>query len=190
MLLLVLGVVLFIGIHSISIVNEGLRNRLAEKFGEHGWKGLYSLISIIGFGLLIYGYGQARLAPIELYQTPYWFRYINYFLMLFVFPLFLAANFPGKIKTAAKHPLLAATKIWAFSHLLVNGTLADVVLFGSFLAWAVMDRISMKSRIQRPIMAMPASSVNDAICVVVGLGLYAAFFFWLHASWIGVGLPL
>ena len=188
--LLILGVVLFIGIHSISIINEGLRDRLAAKFGEMGWKGLYSVISIIGFVLLIYGYGQARQNPIVLYNSPAWLHYINYFLMLFVFQLFLAANFPGKIKAMAKHPLLAATKIWAFAHLLVNGTVADVILFGSFLAWAVMDRISMKHRTQRPIMAMPASGLNDIICVVVGLGLYAAFFVWLHASWIGVGLPM
>jgi len=190
MYLLVAGLALFIGIHSISIVNESLRDRLCEQWGEKAWKGVYTLISVVGFVLLIYGYGQARQAPVVLYETPHWFRYISYGLMLFVFPLFLAANFPGKIKAAAKHPLLAATKIWAFSHLLVNGSLADVVLFGSFLAWAVLDRISMKRRVQRPIMALPESALNDIICVVVGLGIYAAFVFWLHAKWIGVALPI
>ncbi|MGR8947939.1 MAG: NnrU family protein [Gammaproteobacteria bacterium] len=190
MSLLVLGIVIFIGMHSISIVNEGLRNRLCAKLGEGAWKGLYSVIAIVGFVLLIYGYGEARQNPIVLYKSPEWLLYVNYLLMLFVFPLFLAANLPGKIKAMTKHPLLAATKIWAFAHLLVNGTLADVILFGSFLAWAVMDRISMKHRTQRPIMAMPVSALNDVICIIVGLGIYAGFFFWLHAKWIGVSLPL
>ena len=113
---LIIGLVLFIGMHSISIVNEPLRDRLVAKLGEIPWKGIYSVISIIGFALLIYGYGQARQNPTVLYTTPDWFRHINMVLMLFVFPLFLAANFPGKIKAMAKHPLLAATKIWAFAH--------------------------------------------------------------------------
>ena len=190
MMYLIIGVVLFLGIHSISIVNESLRDRLCAKFGEGPWKGIYSLISLVGFVLLIYGYGQARANPTVLYTTPAWFQYINMLLMLFVFPLFLAANFPGKIKAVTKHPLLAATKIWAFAHLLVNGTLADVILFGSFLAWAVADRISMKRRTQRPIMAMPESALNDVICIVLGLGIYAAFVLWLHAKWIGVGLAI
>lgn len=190
MMYLVIGVVLFIGIHSISIINEPLRDRLYAKFGELGWKGIYSVISLVGFVLLIYGYGEARQNPTILYTTPTWFHYINMVLMLFVFPLFLAANFPGKIKAAAKHPLLAATKIWAFAHLLVNGSLADVILFGSFLAWAVADRISMKHRKQRPIMTMPVSALNDVICVVLGLGIYAAFALWLHTKWIGVSLGL
>ncbi|MEM7466254.1 MAG: NnrU family protein [Pseudomonadota bacterium] len=189
MLLLIVGIVLFIGIHSISIINEGFRDSLSAKLGDGPWKGLYSVISLIGFVLLIYGYGEARQNPTVLYNSPSWLYYINYFLMLFVFPLFLAANFPGKIKAATKHPLLAATKIWAFAHLLVNGTLADVLLFGSFLAWAVADRISMKRRTQRPIMAIPKSALNDIICVVLGLGIYAGFMFWLHAKWIGVALP-
>lgn len=108
-------------------------------------------------------------------------------LMLFVFPLFLAANLPGKIKAAAKQPLLAATKIWALAHLLANGTLADVLLFGSFLAWAIVDRVSMKSRTQRPIPGL-ASPYNDVIAIVFGLVLYAVFVFWAHAALIGVAL--
>ncbi len=188
MTLLVIGLVLFLGMHSISIINEGLRDRLNASMGNIPWRIIYSIISIAGFYLLIKGYGEARIGATVLYETPQWFRYINYILMLFVFPLFLAATFPGKIKAAAKHPLLAATKIWAFSHLLVNGNLADVILFGSFLTWAVLDRISMKRRVQRPIASLPESSKNDVICVVVGLGIYAGFFMWLHAKWIGVGL--
>lgn len=190
MSLLIAGLVLFLGIHSISIINEGLRDRLSASMGDIPWKIVYSVISIAGFYLLIKGYGEARIGAAVLYDTPHWFRYINYVLMLFVFPLFLAANFPGKIKAAAKHPLLAATKIWAFSHLLVNGNMADVILFGSFLAWAVLDRISMKRRVQRPIAGMPESPKNDLICIVVGLGIYAGFFMWFHAKWIGVGLAL
>ena len=107
-------------------------------------------------------------------------------MLIFVFPLFLAAYLPGRIQAATKHPMLAATKIWAFAHLLVNGTLADVLLFGSFLTWAVLDRISLKRREQRPIPWALPSRFNDAIAVGGGLALYAVFVLWLHAWLFGV----
>ena len=106
--------------------------------------------------------------------------------MLPVFPLFLATYLPGRIQRAAKHPTLVAVKLWALAHLLANGTLADTALFGAFLAWAVADRISLKRRRTRAIPGAPASAVNDAIAVVAGLAIYAAFAFWLHLKLIGV----
>jgi len=184
---LVIGLVLFFAIHSVSIINENWRDGMVDRIGLVPWKGLYTLVSLGGFVLICYGYGAARLEPIVLYSPPVWTRHITMALMLFVFPLFLAANLPGRLKTVAKQPLLAATKFWALAHLLANGTLADVLLFGSFLAWAVVDRISMKHRTQRPIPGL-ASPYNDVIAVVVGLAIYAVFVVWGHAALFGVGL--
>jgi uncharacterized membrane protein len=183
---LIIGLALFFGSHSIAIVAPTWRDRIAARLGEGPWKGLYSLISIGGFVLLLWGYGQTRHDPVILYTSPSWLRYVTAILMLPVFPLLLAAYLPGRIKTAMKHPMLAATKFWAFAHLLVNGALGDVLLFGSFLAWAVADRISLKRRAQRPIQTAPPSKFNDAIAVVAGLILYIVFIMWLHVRWIGV----
>jgi uncharacterized membrane protein len=159
---------------------------MLARLGEGAWKGIYSLISIVGFVLIIYGYGLARRDPIVLYSSPYWMHYVTAVLMLPVFPALIAAYFPGRIKAALKHPMLVAVKLWAFSHLLSNGTLADVLLFGLFLAWAVADRISMKWRPVRVIRTAPQRPVNDVIAVVVGLALYVVFLLWLHARWFGV----
>src|SRR5579863_947059 len=120
---------------------------------------------MVGFVLFCYGFGLARQAPLILYSPPAWLRYVAVILMLPVFPLLFAAYLPGRIKTAAKHPMLAAVKFWAFAHLLANGLLADVVLFGAFLAWAVADRISLKRRAPRALPTAPAGRWNDAIAV-------------------------
>jgi len=182
---LVIGLLLFLGIHSISIVAEDFRDRMAAR-SEIGWKAVYSIVAIVGAVLIVRGYADARLDPTVLYTTPVWLRHLASLLLLPVFVLFFAPYLPGRIKTAAKHPQLVAVKLWAVSHLLVNGTVADVVLFGSFLAWAVADRISLKRRVIRPIPEAPAGGMNDVILVVVGLGAYVAFALWLHAAWIGV----
>lgn len=188
MLLLLLGLVIFFGAHSVSIINEPWRDRMVAKFGELPWKIAYSLLSLIGLVLIVRGYGQARLDPVVIYTPPTGFRHLAMLLLVPVFPLFVATSLPGRIKSAAKHPTLLATKIWAVAHLLVNGTLADVLLFGAFLAWAVSDRISMKHRTQRTIPTAPPSRANDLIVVVVGLVIYAAFVLWLH-RWL-IGIPL
>ena len=188
MTILIIGLVLFIGIHCVSIVNESWRDGMVERIGPGAWKGIYTVISLVGFVLLCWGYSIARADPIVLYSPPTWMRHVTMTLMLFVFPLFLAAKLPGRIKTAAKHPLLAATKIWAFAHLLANGTLADVLLFGSFLAWAVIDRISMKNRVQRPIAGAPPGKFNDVIAIVLGLAIYGLFVTWAHGALFGMPL--
>jgi uncharacterized membrane protein len=188
---LILGLVLFLGVHSIAIVAPAWRDRTVARLGEGPWKGAYSLISIASFVLLIWGYGIARQHPVVLYTPPLWMRHLTALLMVPVFPLALAAYFPGRIKAALKHPLLAAVKFWALAHLLANGMLADLLLFGGFLAWAVADRISLKRRTQRAIPAAPPSRLNDAIAVIAGLALYALFVFWLHTRLIGVSpMPL
>jgi len=183
---LIAGLILFFATHSVSIVNSSWRDRLAARIGEGPWKGVYSLVAIAGFVLIVWGYGLARQDPTILYIPPVWLRHVALLLLVFVFPLLLAAYLPGRIKTVTKHPMLVATKLWAFAHLLANGTLADVLLFGSFLAWAVADRISMKHREQRPIPGAPPSKWNDAIAVVVGLALYVAFVLRLHVWLFGV----
>ena len=183
---LVLGLILFLGIHSVSIAALGWRNAMQARLGEGAWKGLYSVVALVGFVLIVVGYGIARHQPTVLYTPPPAMRHIALLLMLPVFPLLLAPYFPGRIKQAATHPMLLATKFWALAHLLANGTAADVLLFGAFLVWAVADRISAKRRPLRPVPGAPASPMNDVIVVVGGLALYAVFLFWAHAWLIGV----
>jgi uncharacterized membrane protein len=186
MALLIAGLVLFLGVHSVAIVATNFRSRLIERMGEGAWKGLYSLLSLLGFVLICYGFSMARQAPIVLYSPPLWLRHATLLLMLPVFPLLIAAYLPGKIKARAKHPMLAAVKIWAFAHLLANGTLADVLLFGGFLAWAVFDRISMKRRPPQVLRSAPAGRFNDVLAIVIGLALYALTVFWAHLRLFGV----
>ncbi|PAV26846.1 putative membrane protein [Tamilnaduibacter salinus] len=186
MLALLTGLVLFLGIHSLSIVAPSLRETFARRLGEWPYKGLYSLVAIAGFVLIIQGYGAARLDPLVLYTPPVWMHLVTAVLMLIVFPGLLATYFPGRISAALKHPTLVAVKAWALAHLLSNGQLADVALFGGFLIWAVADRISMKRRSPRPIPHLRASWMNDGIVVIGGMTLYVGFLLWLHPAWIGV----
>ncbi len=188
MTLLILGLLIFLGVHSVSIVAPAWRDAQAARLGEMPWKGVYTLLSIVGFALLVIGYGQARQAPVVLYAPPVALRHVALLLMLPVFVLLLAAYLPGRIKAAAKHPMLLATKLWATAHLLANGNLADVLLFGGFLAWAVADRISMKRRVARAVPGAPFGRFNDVIAIVGGLVLYGLFVKVGHAWLIGVAL--
>jgi uncharacterized membrane protein len=189
MALFVLGLVLFLGVHSVAIVAPAWRDaQVARSAGT--WKGLYSIVSVIGLVLLVYGYGLARQAPVVLWTPPAALRHIALLLMLPVFPLLLAAYLPGRIQAAARHPMLLAVKFWATAHLLANGTLVDVILFGAFLAWAVIDRIAVKRRaVQRAVPGAPPSALNDAIALVFGLAIYVAFLFWVH-RWLFSVSPL
>ena len=186
MISFVAGLVMFFGVHSVSIAASGWRDRRVLQWGRNAWRSLYSLVSIAGFVLLVQGFGEVRGRWPALYTPPVWMHHVTATLMLPVFPLLLAAYLPGRIRTAAKHPMLAATKLWAFAHLLSNGSLADVLLFGSFLAWAVADRISLKRRVPRPATTLPALRWNDAIAVTAGLALYAAFVVHLHLALFGI----
>lgn len=186
MSILVAGLVVFFAVHSVSIFNEPWRDTMVAKLGEWPWKGMYSLVAIFGFVLIVWGYGLARVDPVVLYSPPMWLRHVSILILVPVFPLLLATYLPGRIQAATRHPMLVATKLWAVAHLLANGTLADVLLFGSFLVWAVTDRISMKRRTQRRIPGAPPSKVNDGIAALLGLVFYAAFVLWLHTWLIGV----
>ncbi|MDE2304659.1 MAG: NnrU family protein [Gammaproteobacteria bacterium] len=183
---LIIGLCLFLGTHSIAIVAPGLRERLVARLGAGVWKGLYGIVSLIGFVLLVRGFAAARLEPYVVYVPPSWMRHLTFLFMLPVFPLLLAAYLPGRIRTATRHPMLAAVKSWAFAHLLMNGRLADLLLFGGFLVWAVADRISLKRRRQAAVPSAPPGRWNDAIAVVAGLALYALFVGWAHQRLFGV----
>lgn len=182
---LVLGLVLFLGVHSVSIVAPDWRDRTAARLGN-AWRGIYSLVTVAGLVGIVWGYRSARQIPVVLYAPAPWTEYVTALLMLPVFPLFIAAYFPGRIKSATQHPMLVSVMLWALAHLITTGILANVVLFGSFLVWAVVDRISFTWRTQRPIPGAPSTKLNDGIAIVVGLVFYVIFEHWLHVRWIGV----
>lgn len=185
--LLIIGLVLFLGVHSVAIVSPSLRARTIHRLGERAWRSLYALPSLVGFVLICYGFGLARQAPVILYSPPTWLRHAAPIIMLPVFPLVIAAYLPGRIKAAAKHPMLAAVKFWAFAHLLANGSLADVLLFGGFLGWAVADRISLKRRSAPQILrTAPPGPWNDVIAVALGFAIYALLIGWAHVRLFGV----
>ncbi len=168
---LIIGLILFLGTHSLSIFASGWRDRTATRIGEKAWQGIYSVLAIAGFVLVVWGYGLARQQPVVLYLPPVGVRHLALTLMIPVFPLLLAAYMPGRIQKAVGHPMLAAVTLWSFSHLLANGMLADLVLFAPFLLWSILDRASMRWREPRPVEGVPPSKWNDLIAVVAGLAL-------------------
>jgi uncharacterized membrane protein len=161
---------------------------MVARFGALPWKALYGIIALAGLVLIVNGYADARqtVDPIVIYQPPVWMRHLTLLLMLPVFVLLLAAYLPGRIQRVTKHPMLLAVKVWALAHLLANGTLADLLLFGSFLAWAVADRISLKRREPVPVPSAPAGRYNDWSALGGGLALYLLFLFWAHRALFGV----
>jgi uncharacterized membrane protein len=186
MCLLIAGLAIFIGMHSIAIVSTRLRDSLRTQLGAGAWRAIYSLVSLIGFVLICKGFALTRFSPVVLYVPPAWLRYVAVVLMVPVFPLMFASLLPGRIRTAMKHPLLASVKLWALAHLLANGMLADVLLFGSFLAWAVIDRISFKRRPPQILRTAPERPWNDAAAVILGLVVYALLLFGAHRWLFGV----
>jgi len=186
MVLFVVGLIVFLAVHCVSIVNEEWRNRVVETIGEGVWKGLYSIVAIIGLVVLVVGYPDAVSSFGTVYNPPKWLQHLSLLLLLPVFPLLFAAYFPGRIKARVKHPMLIATKVWAFAHLLANGATAHLLLFGSILIWAIVDHISVKKRNPRPVPGFPAGKGNDLISIVAGLGVYLLFLFYLHELLFGV----
>ncbi len=189
MIVLIVGLVVFLGVHSERIVAPGLRARTIAARGEGAWKGAYSLVALLGLVLIVWGYGLARQDPVPVYTPPVWLGHLSLVLMMPVFVLLVAAYVPGHIKATLKHPMLVAVKLWAVAHLLANGTLADILLFGSFLVWAVADRISVKRRAPAAsdyIIGSQPNWANDVIALVVGATLYVAFLVGLHEWLIGV----
>ena len=188
MTLLILGLIIFLGVHSVRIVADDWRSRRVAALGLNGWKGLVSLASIAGFALIVWGYGAARGAPLVLYAPPVWTKHVAALLTIPAFILLAAAYVPGtRIKRAVGHPMVAGVKSWAFAHLLANGSLADVVLFGAFLAWATVDYRSARRRDRAAGVVYVVGPVSrDIAAVVIGLVAWAVFAFWLHGILIGV----
>ena len=184
MTLLIIGIVAFLGLHLLPTV-PGVRDRLLSRFGENGYKAGFSLLSIVAFTLLVWGF--ARAPVIQVWSPPSWTRWVALVLMLPAFIFLVAAYVPGQIKAKLKHPFLVAIKTWALAHLIANGDLASIILFASFLAYAVYDRITLKRRAATGVVTVPATGPpsNDVIAVVVGVVLYLAFLFWLHPLLIG-----
>ena len=188
MWLLIAGLVAFLGLHSVRIVASDWRARQVARIGERPWKGIYSLLSIAGFVLLIWGFGQARQHPQLLYVPPLWLRHANALFTLVAFVLVAAASVPrNHIKAKLGHPMFAGIKIWALGHLLATGMLHDVLLFGGFLVWAVAGFMVSRRRDRSAGVVHPAGTlVGDLLTLVIGAAIWAAFAFWLHAKWIGV----
>jgi uncharacterized membrane protein len=188
MTLLLAGLIVFLGCHSVRIFAEPWRTAQIARLGPNGWKGLYSLVAIAGFVLIVVGYGAARAEPTVLYVPPLWTRHVAALLTIPAFVLLAASKVPGtRIKAGIGHPMVVGVKTWAFAHLLANGTLADVVLFGSFLAWAIADFIAARRRDRVSGTVYVAGPLSrDAAAVAIGLAAWAAFAFWLHGWLIGV----
>ena len=185
---LVLGLLIFLGAHSVRIFAEPWRQARIERMGAGAWKGAYSLVSIAGFALIVWGYGMARAVPVELWTPPLWTRHLSSLLNLAAFVLLAAAYVPrNRIRAAVGHPMVAGVKLWALAHLLSNGRLADVVLFGAFLLWAVLDFRAARARDRRTgVRAAPGALAGDVVVVVVGTLATAVFASWLHGPLIGV----
>lgn len=184
----VLGLILFLGVHSTRIVAEGWRTGMLARLGEKRWKGLYTLVSLVGFVLLCWGYGQARLQPVVLWVPPVATRHVAALLMLVAFVMLVATYVPRNgIKARLRHPMVLSVKVWALAHLLANGNLADVVLFGAFLVWSVLCFRAARQRDRAgAITYPPGTSAGTTITVVVGLVAWLVFAFWLHGLLIGV----
>lgn len=188
MLVFLIGLILFLGVHSVRIVADDWRSARIAQWGEGAWKGLYSVVSLVGLVLLVWGYGQTRAAPIDLWQPPVFTRHLASLLMLVSFILMAAVYVPGtRIRARLGHPMVLSVKTWALAHLLANGRLADVLLFGSFLAWAVLDFRAARARDRRDAVVRPAGPVSrDALAVVIGVAGWLVFALMLHAWLIGV----
>lgn len=188
MTLLILGLVIFLGVHSIRIFANDWRRRQVARLGEGPWKGLYSLVSLIGLVLIIVGFGAAQMNPVLLYAPPAWLRHLNIVFTLIAFVLVAAAYVPhNHFKEKIGHPMLAGVKAWALGHLLSIGMLRDVVPFGAFLVWAIVDFVASRRRDRAARVVYPAGSVTgDVVAVVIGAIVWAAIAFWLHALLIGV----
>ena len=188
MVTLIVGLIIFLGVHSVRIVANDWRAAQIARLGEGPWKGIYSLASLVGFILIVWGYGQARLDPVVLWDPPQWTRHLLPPLTLLTFVLVAAAYVPGtRIKAWLGSPMVLGVKLWAFAHLIANGTLAATVLFGSFLAWAIVDFASSRRRDRVAGVVYPKGSLGrDVMATLIGVAAWAVFAFWLHGWLIGV----
>jgi len=185
--ILILGLAVFIGAH-VFVTRREARAAVIARIGELPYRGLFSLVSLLGIVLVVWGFGHYRAAGyIQVWEPPVWMRHVTVALVWPAVVLVTAAYIRGNIQRKLKHPMLAGIKLWAFAHLLSNGDLGSIILFGSILAWAVYDRISLKHRTDAGGPPIPAGGMrNDVIAVVVGTVLYLALGFLFHPLFIGV----
>lgn len=176
---LIAGLLVFIGVHLLPTQPEW-RRLLRERLGEGPYKGLFSLVAILGLGLVVWGYRRAPF--IAVWEPPLWTRHLALLLMLVAIVLVVAAYVPGTIKARLRHPFLAGVKTWAVAHLFANGDLASILLFGSFLLYAIVDRLSVKHREAVGLLSVPTNGAlrNDILAAVVACAVYAAIVLWLH----------
>jgi uncharacterized membrane protein len=186
LLILVLGLVVLLGAH-VFVTFRDARAGLVTQLGLNGYRALFSIVSIVGLALIVWGFGQYRAHDlIQVWSPPDFMRHITVGLMLFAVIFFTAAFIPSHIKAKAKHPMLAGVKTWALAHLLSNGDLGSILLFGAFLAWGVYARIAAKRRGDLGTATAPAGWTNDIIVVVLGIVIYLALGYAFHPMVIGV----
>jgi uncharacterized membrane protein len=188
MSVLILGLVIFLGVHSARVFAEGFRSATIARRGEMAWKGVYTLLSIAGFVLIVWGFGLARQQPVLLWNPPVWTRHLAALLLLPAFVLLVAAYVPGNsIKARLHHPMVLGVKTWALAHLIANRWLAGAVLFASFLVWAALSFRAARARDSAAgTVYAPGRLVPTVATVVVGLVLWAVFAMWAHGWLIGV----
>ncbi|MDE2149798.1 MAG: NnrU family protein [Gammaproteobacteria bacterium] len=185
---LIVGLVVFLGTHSLRMVADGWRGGMLERFGKNAWKALYSLVSLLGLALIVWGFERARAAPVALYAPPVWLRHLNALFTLLAFVLLAAAYVPrNRLKARIGHPMLAGVALWALGHLLATGNLRDVVLFGAFFVWAAADFALSRRRDRRAGVTYPLESMTgNTLSLVIGLVGWIVFALWLHRILIGV----
>jgi len=188
MLILVLGIVVFLGVHSLTAFRE-TRTGLIERFGARPFKGIYSLAALAGFALIVWGFSRYRAEGLIIMWTPpTWTRHLTIALMWFAFVALACINpAPGRIRGWLRHPMLVAVKVWALAHLLANGDAGGMLLFGSFLAWAVFDRIAVKKRGDMGARRIASFTRADAIALGAGTLAYLAVMV-LHPVLFGVAV--
>ena len=191
--MLIAGLVIFLGIHALRVWGEGLRGALLLRLGSMGFKGVYSIASLAGFYLLIVGYGQARLEPVQLWTPPPGMGHATVALMWVSMVMLASAEIPrNAIKARLRHPMVLGVKVWALSHILANGTLHDLLLFGGFLVWAVLSFRAARQRDRAALEAgdvaesPPTSAAATASAVLIGTAAWAAFIMVVHVWLIGV----
>ncbi len=188
MSMLIFGLVLFLGVHSTRIVADGWRSAMIARIGERPWKGLYALLSIASFVLIVWGFGLARQQPVQLWSPPVGMRHLASLLTLIAFILLAATYVPrNAIKARLHHPMVLAVKVWALAHLLATGNLAHMVLFGAFLVWAALSFRAARARDRAAQTVYPAgTAIGTVVTVVVGIAVWAVFAFWAHGALIDI----
>lgn len=185
---LILGLIIFLGVHSVRIFAEDWRTGMRARLGQNAWKGVYSVFSVLGFTFIVWGYGEAQLQPVVLWMPPLWTRHLASAITLLAFVLLVAAYVPGNaVKAKLHHPMILGVKAWALAHLLANGRLAAVLLFGAFLVWSVLcyRAARQRDRVEQTSYAA-GRALPTVITVALGLAAWAGFAWWAHAAWIGV----